>query len=61
MSVKLYGSCPICGKRLCRALNGSDVDVVCPTCKKEVTVMVKNEIVSTVMTEDANGTKPTAN
>ena len=54
----LYGSCPICGKKLCRANSGSNVEVVCPTCKKTVSVEVLNGRVISVITEEPVNLKP---
>ena len=55
MGVKLYGTCPICGKKLCRAISGSIVEVLCPTCKKSITVEVKadGKVISEINTEQA--------
>ena len=52
MEYKLYGTCPICGKKLCRAKTGSSVEVFCPTCKKIVEVEVANGKVISVITEE---------
>lgn len=30
--MKMYASCPICGYKLCKAENGSDVDIKCQHC-----------------------------
>jgi len=49
---KLFGTCPICGKKLCRANTGSSVEVVCPTCKKTVSVEVMNGRVISVITDE---------
>ena len=53
MENKLYGTCPICGKKLCRAKTGSNVDVFCPTCKKTVMVEIMNGRVIAVITDEA--------
>lgn len=52
METKLYGACPICGKKLCRAKIGSSVEVFCPTCKKTVTVDVLDGRVVSVITDE---------
>lgn len=53
MGSKLYGTCPICGKKLCRAKSGSEVDVYCPTCRKNITIEIKadGKVISTVGAE----------
>ncbi len=50
MGKYLYGTCPICGKRLCRAIKGSQVEVFCVTCKKNILVEVASggRVISTV-------------
>ena len=52
MEYKLYGTCPICGKKLCRAKTGSSVEVFCPTCKKTVSVDVLDGRVLSVITDE---------
>ncbi len=43
--MKMYASCPICGHKLCKAENGSDVDILCPRCGKLIQVqVVSNEV-----------------
>jgi predicted nucleic-acid-binding Zn-ribbon protein len=39
-SNKYYATCPYCGRRLCRAVPGSDVDTECPKCNNTVSVQV---------------------
>ena len=34
--MKLYVSCPVCGRRLCKADNGSEIEIICPHCGKPV-------------------------
>lgn len=60
MENKLYGTCPICGKKLCRAKTGSNVEIFCPTCKKTVTVEVANGKVISVINEEGVELKPSA-
>lgn len=38
--MKMYASCPICGHKLCKGENGSEVDILCPRCGKLVRVGV---------------------
>ena len=39
-SSKLYVTCPACGKRLCRAVPGSELDQDCPKCQGVVLIRV---------------------
>lgn len=43
--VKYFAVCPNCGKKLCRASAGSSVDMVCPSCKKPIQVIVEQDAV----------------
>ena len=45
--MKLFAICPICGKKLCKAEEGSSVDIQCPECKTQVEIVVTKETVST--------------
>ena len=45
--MKLYAICPMCGKKLCKAEEGSTVDIQCPECKEHVEIDVTKETVST--------------
>ncbi len=45
--MKYYAVCPFCGKRLCKAEEGSKVEMQCPACKEQVEVVVTNGIIST--------------
>ena len=45
--MKLYAICPMCGKKLCKAEEGSMVDIQCPECKEQVEIVVTKETVST--------------
>ena len=40
IKMKLYVSCPLCGHRLCKAENGSNVDIKCQRCNKIISVQV---------------------
>lgn len=42
-----YAICPLCGKRLCRAAEGSIIEIQCPACKGQVTVEVSSKCVRT--------------
>lgn len=37
---KLYATCPRCGRRLCKAIPGSEVEQECPYCKSTVLITV---------------------
>ena len=45
--MKSYAICPMCGKKLCKAEEGSTVDIQCPECKEQVEIIVTKETVST--------------
>ena len=36
--MKMYASCPLCGHKLCKAENGSDVDVKCRHCGENICI-----------------------
>ena len=38
--MKMYASCPVCGHKLCKAENGSDMDIKCQCCGKIICVQV---------------------
>ena len=44
--MKLFAICPICGKKLCKAEEGSLVDLQCPECKSQLEIVVTKEAVS---------------
>lgn len=44
--MKLFAICPMCGKKLCKAEEGSTVDIQCPECKEQVEIIVTKETVS---------------
>lgn len=45
--MKLFAICPFCGKKLCRAEEGSSVDIQCSECKSQVEIVVTKETIST--------------
>jgi len=51
--MKYFAVCPLCGKKLCKAEEGSQVEVQCPVCKQEVEVIVTK---GTVITGKCNTT-----
>lgn len=40
---KLFATCPFCGRRLCRAVSGSEIDTVCPKCGKTILIQVDKD------------------
>ena len=38
-----YLTCPQCGKRLCRAELGSNVEITCVGCKQDIVASVDND------------------
>ena len=44
--MKLFAICPICGKKLCKAEEGSLVELQCPECKAQLEIVVTKEAVS---------------
>ena len=45
--MKLYAACPICGYKLCKGENGSDVDILCPRCERLIRVVVTENGIKT--------------
>lgn len=45
--MKYFAICPVCGKKLCKAEQGSSVDMQCPECHEQVEIKVTQETVST--------------
>ena len=45
--MKLYAACPICGYKLCKGENGSDVDILCPRCERLIRVVVTEKEIKT--------------
>lgn len=45
--MKYFAVCPVCGKRLCKAEEGSIVEMQCPACKEQVEVVVTKNSVQT--------------
>ena len=40
---KLYATCPLDGRRLCKAIPGSEVEQECPYCKSIVLITVDDQ------------------
>ena len=40
---KLYATCPACGRRLCKAVPGSELEQECPKCQGTVLVRVDQD------------------
>ncbi|MBQ8451596.1 MAG: hypothetical protein IJ538_02340 [Clostridia bacterium] len=51
-----YITCPQCGKRLCRAELGSNVEITCPGCKQDLVASVDKD--GGVHTLPLDSTKP---
>lgn len=45
--MKYYATCPVCGKKLCKAGEGSLIEMRCPNCNEAVEVSITKETVST--------------
>lgn len=55
--MKYFAVCPVCGKKLCKAEDGSVLEVQCPHCKEQVDVVVENGIVSVSKSKSTTHTK----
>lgn len=49
--MKFYAACPICGYKLCKGENGSNVDILCPRCGKLIQVIITQNDVRAVPSE----------
>ena len=49
--MKLYASCPVCGHKLCKGENGSEVDILCPRCGKLIRVHISDNEVRAIPAE----------
>lgn len=45
--MKKFAVCPLCGQKLCKAEEGSIVEMQCPSCKQYVEVTVQSDSVTT--------------
>jgi len=53
-SSKLYATCPLCGRRLCKAIPGSEIEIDCLKCQKTVLISVdKDGKVTTQVVEES--------
>lgn len=50
-SMKFYAACPICGYKLCKGEDGSNVDILCPRCGKLIQVIITQNDVRAVPSE----------
>lgn len=55
--MKMYASCPICGHKLCKGENGSEVDILCPRCGKLIRVHISDNEVRALPAERYETTK----
>ena len=37
-----YTVCPICGYKLCKAGEGSNIEIICPKCGDKMTIEIKD-------------------
>ena len=44
---KYFAICPVCGKRLLKAENGSTIEIQCPECKIKIDIEIENGVVKT--------------
>lgn len=51
MRMKKFVVCPHCGQKLCKAETASEVEMICPSCKKPIEVLVKDNMVITKLKE----------
>ena len=49
--MKFYAACPICGYKLCKGEDGSNVDILCPRCGKLIQVIITQNDVRAVPSE----------
>lgn len=49
--MKMYASCPICGHKLCKGENGSEIDILCPRCGKLIRVHISDNEVRAIPAE----------
>jgi ribosomal protein S27E len=40
---KFFVTCPECGRRLCKAVPGSEMEIECPKCAKALMIFVDDE------------------
>jgi len=40
---KFFVTCPECGRRLCKAVPGSEMEIECPKCSKQLMISVDDE------------------
>ncbi len=45
--MKYFAICPVCGKRLCKAEEGSTIIIQCPECKDQIEIIVSKMTVNT--------------
>lgn len=49
--MKMYAACPICGHKLCKGENGSEVDILCSRCGKLIRVHISDNEVRAIPAE----------
>ena len=55
--MKMYAACPICGHKLCKGENGSEVDILCSRCGKLIRVHISDNEVRALPAERYETTK----
>lgn len=38
-----YAMCPNCGRRLCKGVAGSKVEIECPKCGRNITIIIEED------------------
>ncbi len=46
--MRLYAVCPICGHKLLKGGDGTNVEILCPKCGNKIIVIVENQQVKVV-------------
>lgn len=46
-----YATCPVCAYKLCKGVNGTRVDIICPRCKNLIHIFIEHEKVQTEILE----------
>ncbi len=43
-AVKYYVVCPCCGRRLCKAVPGSEIETECPKCSRMIRIRINLDL-----------------
>ncbi|MBQ7224145.1 MAG: hypothetical protein IJX06_01150 [Clostridia bacterium] len=52
-----YAACPICGHKVCKAEEGTAVEILCHKCGQLVRVLVKDHVIQTKIIVKENSKK----